>query len=97
MDANEQYGLVPSAPREANFVGELVGTATSFLKTGNCAVWDEKCQKNEALATQARLEEARAAQAIAANNADKDQQQQMLMIGGGAMVFLVFIMLMLKK
>ena len=86
-----------SQPQKANFVGTLIGVGSTFLKSGECNTWDEECKQNQAIATQARLEEAKAAQAIAANNADKGQQQQMLMIGGGAMVFLVFIMLMLKK
>ncbi len=98
MYANQEIGLMPiPADEHDNFLGTLIGTGTSFLKTGNCAIWDEKCQKNEALATQARLEEAKAAQAIAANNQQKDQSQMMMLAGGGALVVLVFVMLMLKK
>ena len=100
MNANQSIGLIPltEEPTYGNMFGELFGAATSFLKTtGDCAIWDQKCQKNAALETQVRLEEAKAAQAIAQGNQEKDQQQMIMLAGGGLLVVLVFMMLMIKK
>ena len=97
MNANEAIGLIPASPKYGNFVSTLIGVGSTFLKNGDCAIWDKDCEKNQALATQARLEEAKAAQAIAEGNQQKDQQQMIMLAGGGLLVILVFMMLMMKK
>ena len=98
MNANQTFGLVPSAPlpKESAFVGALLATGASLVKSGECNMWDKKCMANQSLLAEARLEEAKAAQIAAESNQQAEQQKMYLLAGGGALI-LMFLMAMIMK
>lgn len=101
MTVNQQYGLEPISG-QSNLTGlgglfpSLVETGSSFLKSGDCAVWDEQCQINQALQVQAELEKAKAANLLAEQKATQGNQQMLIMAAGGFLVVIAVFALLMK-